>query len=107
VFSEVLRQCLSSDAGTRSEIGVIALFQTCVSTGPVAHCAAMSGPRLAVAAVVNVWMNVSVACGTTLMLTFGWVFSYALTAAESHLFAPGASRSPQNQNVRLTDACGL
>src|SRR3954447_22320665 len=85
-------------------MGVIAPPQTCVSTGPVAHWAAMSGPDLDAAAVWKVAMNVSVACSTTLMETSGCAFSYAFTAFASHLFAPGASDSAQNQNVRFTFA---
>src|SRR3954453_19876243 len=76
--------------------------QTCVSTGPVAHCAPMSGPFLAAAAAWNVAMNVSVAWGTTLIVTFGCAASYAFTEAASAAFAPGASSLPQNHIVRLT-----
>ena len=61
-----------SSAGTRSEIGVMAPAQAWVSTGPVAHCAAMSGPDLAAAADWNVAMKVSVACSTTSIVTLGW-----------------------------------
>ena len=94
-------QFFVSDFGTRSEIAVMAPPQTCVRTGPVAHCAAMSGPDFAAAAAWNVAMNVSVACSTTLILTDGFFASYALTAFASHLLAPGASASPQNHMVRL------
>ena len=89
VFSDVFSQWLTSSGGTRSEIGVTAPPQTCVSTGPVAHCAPMSGPVLAAAAAWNVAMKVSVACGTTLIVTFGCAASYAVTAAASASFAPG------------------
>src|SRR3954470_6718203 len=105
VFSDVFSQCATSSAGTRSEIGATAPPQTCVSTGPVAHWAPMSGPDLAAAAAWNVAMKVSVACSTTLIEVSGCAFSYDLTALASHLFAPGASDSAQNQKVRFVFAC--
>src|SRR4051812_38135310 len=83
-------------------MAVTAPPQTCVSTGPVAHCAAMSGPFFAAAAAWKVAMNVSVACGTTLIEMFGWAASYAFTASPMASFAPGASSLPQNQKVRST-----
>src|SRR6188768_1780621 len=102
VFSDVFSQCATSSAGTRSEIAVTAPPQTCVSTGPVAHWAPMSGPALAAAAAWNVAMKVSVACSTTLIEMLGFFATYAVTAAAIALFAPGASASPQNHMVRLT-----
>ena len=102
MFSDVFSQCATSSGGTRSEIAVTAPPQTCVSTGPVAHWAPMSGPALAAAAAWNVAMKVSVACSTTLIEMLGFFATYAVTAAAIALFAPGASASPQNHMVRLT-----
>ena len=97
-------QFFVSDFGTRSEIAVIAPPQTCVRTGPVAHCAAMSGPDFAAAAAWKVAMNVATGCVTTLILMLGFFASYDFTAAASHLSAPGASSSPQNHIVRFVVA---
>ena len=102
MFSDVFSQCATSSGGTRSEIAVTAPPQTCVSTGPVAHWAPMSGPAFAAAAAWNVAMKVSVACSTTLIEMLGFFATYAVTAAAIALLAPGASASPQNHMVRST-----
>ena len=68
-------QFFVSDFGTRSEIAVMAPPQTCVRIGPVAHCAATSGPDFAAAAAWNVAMNVATGCVTTLILMFGFFAS--------------------------------
>src|SRR6516164_434306 len=61
----------------------------------------MSGPLFVWAAVVKAEVRVSVDWVTTLILTFGWDFSYSATWPFSQLFAPGASLSAQYQYVKL------
>ena len=102
VFSDVFSQCATSSGGTRSEIAVTAPPQTCVSTGPVAHWAPMSGPGLGRGGGLERGDEGVRGLLDDLDRDVGVLRNVRRHGGGERLVRAGASASPQNHMVRLT-----
>ena len=76
-------------------MAVTAPPQTCASTGPVAHCAPMSGPGLRRRGGLERRDDVSVDCVTTLIVMFGFFGLVRRDGGRSALVRAGCGVAPE------------